>query len=148
MKIIKMQFESDEIEFLPIKRNGKKFYVEIHEEIPNGFPSPADDFAGEKLSLDERYLSKPESTYIGKAKGNSNYPTIQEGDIMIIRADLPILNNCMAIVSVNNNKFTAKRIDTKNKKLIPDNKKHPVIEINEDDVIITMGVVKHIIRDL
>ncbi|MEI7488424.1 MAG: S24 family peptidase [Chryseobacterium sp.] len=110
MKIIQLDsIEFEDIELLSLKENSQKYYVRMYNSIENGFPSPAEDFEGEKLSLDERYLSKPESTYFGKAKGISNYPTIREGDILIIRADLPVNDGDLAVVSFNNSKFTTKR---------------------------------------
>lgn len=148
MKIIQLDsIEFEDIELLSLKENSQKYYVRMYNSIENGFPSPAEDFEGEKLSLDERYLSKPESTYFGKAKGISNYPTIREGDILIIRADLSVNDGDLAVVSFNNSKFTTKRLDLTNKKLIPDNKEFAEIKIEEDDTVIVMGRLFAIVRE-
>ncbi|MCT2410063.1 S24 family peptidase, partial [Chryseobacterium antibioticum] len=93
------------------------------------------------------YLSKPESTYFAKAKGISNYPTIHEGDILIIRADLSVDDGDLGVVSFNNSKYTTKRLDLKNKKLVPDNPDFPEIIVSEEDIVIVMGRVFAIVRE-
>ncbi|WP_374440597.1 LexA family protein [Epilithonimonas sp.] len=147
MKLIKVSTGFEDLEMLQIKQDGDKFYTRMVNSIANGFPSPAEDFAGEVLSLDERYLSKPNSTYIAKAKGMSNYPTILPGDIMIIRADLEPTDGDYAVVSFNNSKFSTKIIDKKNNKLKSKNPDFPEIIVGEGDVVQVMGKVFAIIRE-
>ncbi|WP_407497504.1 LexA family protein [Elizabethkingia meningoseptica] len=141
----KLEFE--DFELLSIKDDAVRKYAPFFSNIQNGFPSPAEDFEGEKLSLDERYLSKPESTYFGKAKGLSNYSTILEDDILIIRADIEAKHGELAVVSFNNSKYTIKRLDLINNRLVPDNKDFPAINVSEEDVVIVMGKLMTIIRD-
>ncbi len=57
-----------EIEFFPVKNDGDRFYVEVHDNIANGFPSPAEDFSGKRISLDEKFLSKPEPLLSARPK--------------------------------------------------------------------------------
>ncbi|AQX84060.1 DNA repair protein [Elizabethkingia bruuniana] len=149
MKIVPLhnKIEFEDIELINIKDDAIKKYAPLFPSVQNGFPSPAEDFEGEKLSLDERYLSKPESTYFAKAKGRSNHPTIMEGDILIIRADKEAKHGDFAVVSFNNSKFTTKRLDLNNNQLVPDNKDFPEIKVSDDDVVIIMGRVESIIRD-
>jgi len=137
-----------EIEFFPVKNDGEKFYVEVHDNIANGFPSPAEDFSGKRISLDEKFLSKPEATFIGKAKGMSNYPYIMPGDYLIIRSDLEARDGDLAIVYVPGEGFSAKKIDLEKNCLTPLNKDFPVITIAADEVVETRGVVKSIFRDM
>ena len=148
MKLIKLpKIEFDDLDLLEIKQDGQRFYARQVNSIANGFPSPAEDFAGEVLSLDERYLSKPESTYIAKAKGLSNYPTILPGDIMIIRADIEPNDGDYAVVSFNNSKFSTKIIDKTNKKLLSKNPDFPEIMVSENDVVQVMGKLFAIVRE-
>lgn len=137
-----------EIEFFPVKNDGDKFYVEVHDNIANGFPSPAEDFSGKRISLDEKFLSKPESTFIGKAKGLSNYPYIMPGDYLIIRSDLEPRDGDLVIVYVSGEGFSAKKIDFEKNCLTSLNKDFPVITINADEIVETRGVVKSIFRDM
>ena len=137
-----------EIEFYPVKKDGEKYYVELHSNIANGFPSPAEDFAGKRISLDEKFLSKPEATFIGKAKGMSNYPYIMPGDYLVIRSDLEAKDGDLAIVYLAGEGFSAKKIDLQKNCLTPLNKEFPEIPIGTDDVVETRGVVKTIFRDI
>lgn len=137
-----------ELEFFPVKSDGQKFYVEVHDHIANGFPSPAEDFSGKRISLDEKFLSKPEATFIGKAKGMSNYPYVMPGDFLIIRSDLEARNGDLAIVYISGEGFSAKKIDFEKNCLTPLNKDFPVINIAADEIVETRGVVKSIFRDM
>lgn len=148
MKLIQLHnIQFEDLELLKINPDSSRLYGKMYSSIENGFPSPAEDFEGEHLSLDERYLSKPESTYFAKAKGISNFPTIHEGDILIIRADLPVNDGDLAVVSFNNAKFTTKRLDMKNKRFVPDNTNFPEITVSAEDTVIVMGKVHAIVRE-
>lgn len=147
MKIIKAPRLNEELELVPISADNEKRYVNYFGEVQAGFPSPAEDFLGKKISLDEKYISKPNSTYIIKVRGNSMYPTLQNGDIVIVRSDKELQNNDVAIVSINNSEYTVKRFDKSKSQFIPDNQKFKAIQVEEEDVVICLGVVKHLIRD-
>lgn len=149
MKIIKVSPKlSDELQEVPYKISNGKILVPFYENgVAAGFPSPADDFKEQQMSLDERYITKPNSTYIVRVAGNSMYPTLHIGDFLIVRTDLELEDNAIGIISVNNNEFTVKRFDKVNKVLIADNSTFPNIPIQEEDVLLLRGVVKHLIRD-
>lgn len=139
---------NSEIEFFPIKKDGDKYYVELYENIPNGFPSPAEDFSGRRISLDEKFLSKPESTFIGRAKGLSNYHFILPGDFMIIRADLEAKHGDLAIVYIPGEGISAKKVDMNRNCLTPLNKEFPEISFEPEDIVEVRGVVKAIFREI
>lgn len=149
MKIIQQPKFSDELQNLPFKIENKKVYVKYYDEgVKAGFPSPAEDFQDVPLSLDEKYLHHPESTYLIKVVGNSMYPTLHIGDILIVKANISFEDGMIGIVSVNNTDFTVKRLDKKHKQLIADNNDFENIKVNENDTLICLGIVKHLIRDL
>lgn len=148
MKLIKAPRLNEELELVPFSNDSEKRYVNYFGGVQAGFPSPAEDFLGKKISLDEKYITKPNSTYIIKIRGNSMHPTLQNGDIVIVRSDKELQDNDIAIVSVNNSDYTVKRFDKKNSLFIPDNSKFKAIEVGEEDVVICLGIVKHLIRDL
>ncbi|KQS91670.1 S24 family peptidase [Chryseobacterium sp. Leaf394] len=138
----------NEIEFFPVKKDGDRFYVEVHENIANGFPSPAEDFSGKRISLDEKFLSKPEATFIGRAKGMSNYPYIMPGDFMIIRSDEEAADGKLVLVYMPGEGFSAKKIDLQKNCLTPLNKDFPEIAIGIEEIVETRGVVKTIFRNI
>ena len=147
MKIIKIPKLGNELEILQYESN-EKIYANYFGGVQAGFPSPAEDFSHKKLSLDEKYISNPNNTFIIKVRGNSMYPTLQIGDILIVKSDLDLKDNNIGIVSINNNDYTVKRFSKRKNTFVADNKEYPNIEVLEEDTILCLGVVKHIIRDL
>ena len=93
-------------------------------------------------------MYNPQATYLIKVAGSSMYPTLHIGDILIVRSDRSFTDGVIGIVSVNHTDFTVKRFDEKTKTLISDNEDHPNIKIQEEDTLICLGVVNHLIRDL
>ena len=149
MKIINLPKFSKELLNLPFRIDNNKVFVKYYDEgVQAGFPSPADDFKEIPLSLDERYLQNPEATFLIKVVGDSMYPTLQIGDLLIVKSDKEFGDNDIGIVSVNQTDFTVKRFDKTKKVLIADNKEFSNIGIEEDDTLICLGVVKHLIRDM
>jgi DNA polymerase V len=138
-----------ELQHIPFKIKGNKIVVNYYDGgVQAGFPSPADDFKEHQLSLDEKYLNNPNATFIVKVVGDSMYPTLQVGDVLIVKSDLEFTNDKIGIISVNNTDFTVKRFDKKNNQLVADNKNFPNIKIKKDDTLLCLGIVQHLIRDL
>ena len=148
MKIIKAPKLGDELENLKYEISEEKILVNYFGGVQAGFPSPAEDFVEQRLSLDEKYISNPNNTYLIRVRGNSMYPTLQVGDILIVKSDLDLKDNKIAIVSINNTDYTVKRFSKRKKILVADNSEYPNIEIKEDDTILCLGVVQNLIRDL
>jgi len=149
MKIVKFPKLNSELESIPFKATKNKHYVSFYlDGVQAGFPSPADDFKEHQLSLDERYLSNPNATFLIKVVGNSMYPTLQVDDILIVRSDIELSDGKIGIISVNNTDFTVKRLDKENNILIADNPDFENIKIQPEDTILCLGVVKEIIREL
>ena len=149
MKILKMPKFSKELQLLTYKKEGKNIFVDFYDEgVQAGFPSPAEDFREQKLSLDEKYFTNPEATFLVKVVGNSMYPTLQVNDILIVKSDIEFSDDKIGIISVNNTDFTVKRYHKKRQELVADNKEFKNIKITDDDVLLCLGVVQHLIRDL
>jgi len=151
MKIItlsKIPTLSPELRNIPFEYSESEGVHFFPEGVQAGFPSPANDFSEQKLSLDARYLTKPNSTFIIQVVGNSMYPTLQENDLLIVRSDLVLEDRKVCIVSVNHTDFTVKRFDKTAKKLIADNPDFEDIEIAEQDILYCLGVVETFFRDL
>ncbi len=149
MSIIKIPKFSKEFELIPFEIKEEGVYVKYYSDgVQAGFPSPAEDFKEHKISLDSRYLNNPDATYLVRVKGDSMYPTLQKGDLLIVKSDKELIDNRIGILSVNNTDFTVKRYDKKNNVLIADNESFPNIKVEEDDTILCLGIVQHFIRDL
>ncbi len=147
MKLIENLKFGDELELIPFESQAK-LYAKYYGSVQAGFPSPAEDFGVKKLSLDERYVSNPDNTFFVRSKGNSMFPTIQSGDLLIVKSNIPLSDNKIPIVSVNNTEYSVKRYNAKLKSLIPDNPRYESIQINENDVVVCLGIVVNLIRDL
>lgn len=138
-----------ELEYLPINTNGKKHYVQLREGVNAGFPSPAEDFLNDRISLDELYLSKIESTFVNRVKGLSMYPDYQENDILILRSDYEPQHGDDVVVSINSSEYTLKRYDKINSKLVALNPEYAnSVQINENDEVVILGVVDALVRDI
>ena len=149
MKILKIPKFSKELQLLSYKKEGENIFVDFYDEgVQAGFPSPAEDFRAQKLSLDEKYFTNPEATFLVKVVGDSMYPTLQVNDILIVKSDIEFTDDKIGIISVNNTDFTVKRYNKKRQELIADNKDFKNIKITDDDVLLCLGVVQHLIRDI
>ena len=148
MKLIQnIQFSSD-ISLLKVNHEGQRYFVDFYGDVSAGFPSPAEDFQQERISLDERFLAKPESTFLIKVGGLSMFPTYQLNDVLIIRSDYELNNGDDVVVSINNSEFTLKRWNEENKTFMalnPDYKDS--VNVSDEDVVVCLGVVTALIRE-
>lgn len=53
-----------------------------------GFPSPAADFAEQRISLDERIVSRPAATYFMRAGATHYREGILKGAMLVVDASL------------------------------------------------------------
>ena len=137
-----------ELNLFVINTDGDKKYIHNFSHVNAGFPSPAEDFVDDKISLDERYLTHPESIFLIVVGGDSMYPVYQKNDILVIRTDLIPLHHDDIIVSVNNEDYTLKRFDKINNKLIAINPNYKdCVQIHENDEVVILGVVGVLVRE-
>lgn len=148
IKFIKAPKFGGELENLPINEEGEKHFVQVGGGVRAGFPSPAEDFLSDRISLDERYLSKVESTFVNRVKGLSMFPEYLENDIIIIRSDYEPVHGDDIVVSINSSEYTLKRYDKKNSTLIALNAEYSnSVKIDESDEVIILGVVDALVRE-
>ena len=72
----------------------------ISNRIQAGFPSPAEDFEVEKLSLADLMVKHPNATYLMRVKGNSMEPEIHSGDIVVVDRSIEPRNGMIIITSL------------------------------------------------
>lgn len=138
-----------ELNLFVINTDGEKKYIPNFGHVNAGFPSPAEDFVDDRISLDGRYLTHPESTFLIVVGGDSMYPVYQKNDILVIRTDLIPLHHDDIIVSVNNEDYTLKRFDKINNKLIAINLNYKdCVQIHENDEVVILGVVGVLVREI
>lgn len=148
IKFIKAPTFGEELENIPVSGEGKKIFVQYLGGIKAGFPSPAEDFLSDRVSLDERYLAKKESTFLNKVRSLSMFPEYQVGDYIIVRSDYIPQDNDDVVVSINNSEYTLKRFNKEKNMLIALNSEYSnSVKIDENDEVIILGVVDALIRE-
>lgn len=76
--------------------------------IQAGFPSPADDYLEDAISLDDICVSNPASTFLGRVKGQSLRDIcIYEGDIVVIDKSLEPEHRDLVVCAIDG-EFNAK----------------------------------------
>ncbi|WP_445722258.1 LexA family protein [Flavobacterium sp.] len=122
----------------------------ISEGIKAGFPSPAADFEGTRISLDSILIKNKEATFYAKASGDSMIGAgIDNDDILVIDRSLEPTDGKIAICFIDG-EFTVKRIKFIDEKLFlqPENDAYQPIEIKEENDFMIWGIVTFVIKKL
>lgn len=85
----------------------------------------------------------PERTYVLRAEGQSMYPTIPDGAMVVVETDVDYLHGSLVVVALRAG-IMVKRYD-RTRKLLSDNPLYPALELGIYDDAVIIGVVKHII---
>lgn len=113
-----------------------------------GFPSPADDFLEERLSLDEKLIKDRDATFYAKVDGSSMIGAgLEHGDLLVIDRSIEAKNNSIAVCHIDGG-FTVKRLKVEKNciYLMPENPLYDPICIDGDDKLIIWGVVSYVIK--
>jgi DNA polymerase V len=122
----------------------------ISSGIKAGFPSPAADFDGSKISLDNVLVKNREATFYAKASGNSMIGAgIDDGDILVIDKSLEPQNNKVAVCFIDG-EFTIKRIKIEKDcvYLMPENKNYQPIKVTDENELVIWGIVTYVIKSI
>jgi len=118
--------------------------------VPAGFPSPAEDYQENALSLNDLVVDHPASTFFVRVDGDSMVEAgIHHGDVVVIDRALEPGADSVVVAAVDG-QFTIKRISKTNGGLLllPANKEHVPIQITEDMDFCVWGVVTYVIHKL
>ena len=126
--------------------------LEIAEGLQAGFPSPAQDHAGETIDLAREMVRHPESTFYARIAGNSMIEAgIHDGDIVVIDRSLEAQNGNYVAACIEG-EFTIKeyQFDAQNQCawLIPHNKDFQKIKVTADNQFCIWGVITHCVHKL
>lgn len=142
---MKKQLNTQKIELIQPESSEQKYpYI---GNVQAGFPSPADDFFHDYISLDELLVDHKETTFFARVSGSSMGNDFSDGDLLIIDKSLEWEENKIALCFIDG-EFTLKRIIMNDGKcfLVPSNKDFPLIEVNYEQGVTIWGVVKYSIR--
>lgn len=76
-----------------------------------GFPSPAADFAEQRISLDDRLISKPSATYFMRAANSHFREGVLQGALLVVDASLTACDGSLLICAIDG-EFRIKRYRT------------------------------------
>ena len=120
----------------------------VETGISAGFPSPADDFKEERLSLDDELIKNKEATFFARVSGQSMIGAgLNDNDLLIIDRSLEPTHNKIAVCFLDG-EFTVKRLKVTKKGvwLLPENLDYKPIEISEENNFVIWGIVTNVIK--
>jgi len=116
--------------------------------VKAGFPSPAEDYAEERISLLKFLSGNPTATFYVMLEGDSVIDfNLFEGDLLVIDRALEARSGDIILANLDN-EFTVKMLEiTENgARLVPGNSKYAPITVTKDLEILVWGVVRGIAR--
>lgn len=116
--------------------------------ISAGFPSPAEDFNEQHLSLDKELIKNKETTFYARVSGQSMIGAgLDDNDLLVIDRKVEPTNNKIAVCFLDG-EFTVKRlkVDRNEVWLQPENPNYPIIKITEENDFIIWGIVTNVIK--
>ena len=122
----------------------------ISSGIKAGFPSPAADFDGSRISIDQIVVKNSIATFYAKANGNSMIGAgIDDGDILVIDKSIEPQDGKIAVCFIDG-EFTVKRIKVQENSLLllPENKLFEPIEVTQENDFIIWGIVTYVVKKL
>ena len=117
-------------------------------QVPAGFPSPAQDYIDLDLDLHNYLVKNPSSTFCVRVTGESMRDAgINSGDIMLVDRSLDPKNRSI-VLAVVDNEFTVKRVNVSEEGLflMPENADFSPIKITSEMNFQVWGVVTYIIH--
>ncbi|WP_375234569.1 LexA family protein [Winogradskyella sp.] len=118
--------------------------------ISAGFPSPAEDFKEQRLSLDDELVKNKEATFYARVSGQSMIGAgLDDNDLLVIDRSLEPENNKIAVCFLDG-EFTVKRLRVSKEDvwLQPENPDYPIIKITADNDFVIWGIVTNVIKKL
>ena len=116
--------------------------------ISAGFPSPAEDFKQERLSLDNELIKNKEATFFARVSGQSMIDAgLGDNDLLVIDRSLSPAHNKIAVCFLDGD-FTVKRLKVEKEVvwLQPENKNYQPIKITEENDFVIWGIVTNVIK--
>ena len=116
--------------------------------ISAGFPSLAEDFKQERLSLDNELIKNKEATFFARVSGQSMIDAgLSDNDLLVIDRSLSPAHNKIAVCFLDG-EFTVKRLKVEKDEvwLQPENKKYQPIKITEENDFVIWGIVTNVIK--
>lgn len=116
--------------------------------VSAGFPSPADDYIGQQLDLNELLIKNPAATFFVRVSGDSMTGVgINDNDILVVDRSLEPAHGKIIIAAVNGELTVKRLVKTDHScQLVAENPNYPPIKLTEDLSCIAWGVVTSVIH--
>ena len=140
--------DTNSLTFFTPKKSNSLGAIYFDTGISAGFPSPAEDFKEQRLSLDDELVKNKEATFYAKVSGQSMIGAgLDDNDLLVIDRSLEPANNKIAVCFLDG-EFTVKRLRVSNGEvwLQPENPNYPIIKITEDNNFVIWGIVTNVIK--
>lgn len=134
--------------FFSVDASSKSTSIFVDTGISAGFPSPADDFKENRISLDKELIKNPEATFFARVSGESMIGAgLEDNDLVVIDRSLEPAHNKIAVCYLDG-EFTVKRLKVENNLvwLQPENPNYKPIKITEENNFIIWGIVTNVIK--
>lgn len=142
--------EKNNLSFFIPNTDGNLEMPYISSGIKAGFPSPAADFDGSRISIDQIVVKNQAATFYAKANGNSMIGAgIDDGDILVIDKSIEPQDGKIAVCFIDG-EFTVKRIKVQENSLLllPENPLFEPIEVTQENDFIIWGIVTYVVKKL
>ncbi|MCH1548179.1 MAG: translesion error-prone DNA polymerase V autoproteolytic subunit [Flavobacteriaceae bacterium] len=133
--------------FIPKPSSGPGTII-INSGIAAGFPSPADDFKQNRISLDNELVKNKEATFFARVSGQSMIGAgLEDNDLLVIDRSLEPSNNKIAVCFIDG-EFTVKRLMIKKGQLWlqPENSNYDPIMVTDENEFMIWGIVTNVIK--
>ena len=134
--------------FIPRQPDNNLGAIYFDTGISAGFPSPADDFKQERLSLDSELIKNKEATFFARVCGQSMIDAgLNDNDLLVIDRSLPPTHNRIAVCFLDG-EFTVKRLKVEGDEvwLQPENKQYKSIRVTPENDFVIWGIVTNVIK--
>lgn len=119
------------------------------ESVCAGFPSPAQDYVEQVLDLNQLCVQHPAATFFVRVCGDSMHEVgICPGDILVVDRSIAPVSGDTVVASLDN-EFTVKELQLGPvPKLVPHNRRYPVIHVQAEQELEVFGVVISVVRQM
>ncbi|KAA3435993.1 LexA family protein [Rufibacter hautae] len=147
-KKLKGAVKMDTVNFILLGYDAETKFPLFGSYVKAGFPSPAEDYAEERISLLKFLSGNPTATFYVLLDGDSMIDFhLFEGDLLVVDRSLEVRSGDIILANLDN-EFTVKMLEISEfgVRLVPGNKKYAPITINDNLELLVWGVVRGLAR--
>jgi DNA polymerase V len=116
----------------------------LAKAVPAGFPSPADDYAEERIDLNDYLVTHKEATFFVRVQGDSMTGFgIHDGDLLVVDRSVSPIDRSV-VIAVVDGEFTVKQLCRLPEGFLlrAGSDQHSDILVNDDQSLTVWGVVR------